>query len=45
MIDQQTGRLVSCRDIGTANVGERKIQCVYGTLSRYSRSFGNNYQH
>jgi hypothetical protein len=45
MIDQETGKLVSCRNRGTANVGERKIACVFGTFSRYSRGFGNNFQH
>jgi hypothetical protein len=45
MIDQETGKLVSCRNRGTANVGERKIACVFGTFSRYGRGFGNNFQH
>lgn len=45
MVDQQTGNLVGCRNIGTANVGERKIRCAYGTFGRYGRTFGNNFQH
>jgi hypothetical protein len=45
LVDQQTGELVSCRNIGTANVGDRQIQCAFGTFSRYSRGFGNNFQH
>jgi hypothetical protein len=45
MVDQRTGKLVSCRNRGTANVGERKIECVFGTFSRYSRTFGDNFQH
>ena len=45
MVDQQTGELVGCRNRGTANVGERKIECVFGSFSRYSRTFGNNFQH
>jgi hypothetical protein len=44
MVDQQTGKVVSCRNIGTANVGERNIECAFGTFSRYSRTFGNNFQ-
>lgn len=44
MIDQQTGRLASCRNRGTSNVGERKIECVYGKFGRYSRSFGNTFR-
>lgn len=45
MVDQETGRLVSCRNRGTANVGERKIGCVFGSFSRYGRNFGDNFRH
>ena len=45
MFDRETGKLASCRNRGTANVGEREIECTFGTLSRYRRTFGNNFTH
>jgi hypothetical protein len=45
MFDRETGKLASCRNRGTANVGERAIECTFGTLSRYGRTFGNNFTH
>jgi hypothetical protein len=45
MFDQKTGKVAACRDRGTANVGEREIQCTFGTVSRYRRTFGNNFTH
>ena len=45
MIDQKTGRLVSCRNRGTSNVGQREIECVYGNFGRYRRYFGDNFRH
>jgi hypothetical protein len=45
MLDRKTGRLASCRNRGTANVGEREIECTFGTFSRYRRTFGNNFTH
>jgi hypothetical protein len=43
--DRETGKLASCRNRGTANVGEREIECTFGTVSRYRRTFGNNFRH
>ena len=45
MFDRETGKLASCRNRGTANVGEREIECTFGTFSRYRRTFGNNFTH
>ncbi len=45
MFDRETGRLASCRNRGTANVGERELECTFGTFSRYRRTFGNNFSH
>jgi hypothetical protein len=45
MLDRETGRLAGCRNIGTPNVGEREIECTFGTVSRYRRTFGNNFTH
>jgi hypothetical protein len=45
MLDRETGKLASCRNRGTANVGEREIECTFGTVSRYRRTFGNNFRH
>ena len=45
MLDRETGKLASCRNRGTANVGEREIECTFGTFSRYRRTFGNNFTH
>jgi hypothetical protein len=45
MVDRETGRLASCRNRGTANVGERELECTFGTFSRYRRTFGNNFSH
>ncbi len=43
--DRETGKLGSCRNRGTANVCERAIECTFGTVSRYRRTFGNNFRH
>jgi hypothetical protein len=45
MVDRQTGKLASCINRLTSNVGEREIECNFGTLSRYRRTFGNNFTH
>jgi len=45
LFDQETGKVVGCRNIGTFNVGEREIECTFGTVSRYRRTFGNNWRH
>ena len=45
MLDRETGKLASCRNRPTANVGEREIECNFGTFSRYRRTFGNNFTH
>jgi len=45
MFDRETGKLASCRNRGTANVGEREIECTFGTVSRYRRTFGDNFTH
>jgi hypothetical protein len=45
MFDRQTGKLASCINRATANVGEREIECTFGTFSRYRRTFGNNFTH
>ena len=45
MFDRQTGKLASCINRLTSNVGEREIECNFGTLSRYRRTFGNNFRH
>lgn len=45
LFDQETGKLAGCRNIGTFNVGEREIECTFGTVSRYRRTFGNNWRH
>jgi hypothetical protein len=45
MFDRQTGKLAGCINRQTANVGEREIECNFGTLSRFRRTFGNNFRH
>ena len=45
MLNRDTGQLASCRNRPTANVGEREIECNFGTFSRYRRTFGNNFRH
>jgi hypothetical protein len=45
MFDRQTRKLASCRNIGTPNVGEREIECTFGTFGRYRRTFGDNFPH
>jgi hypothetical protein len=45
VFDRDTGNLASCRNRPTANVGERELECVFGTFSRYRRTFGNNFTH
>jgi len=45
MLDRETGKLASCRNRPTSNVGEREIECNFGTFSRYRRTFGNNFTH
>jgi hypothetical protein len=45
VFNRHTGRLASCRNRGTANVGERELECTFGTLSRFGRTFGNNFTH
>jgi hypothetical protein len=45
VFDQETGKLASCRNRATANVGERELECTFGTVSRYRRTFGNNFRH
>ena len=45
MFDRQTGKLASCINRLTSNVGERELECNFGTLSRYRRTFGNNFTH
>lgn len=45
LLDRETGKVVGCRNIGTFNVGEREIECTSGTVSRYRRTFGNNWRH
>jgi hypothetical protein len=45
VLDRETGKLASCRNRGTANVGEREIECTFGTFSRHRRTFGNNFTH
>jgi hypothetical protein len=32
LVDEAAGTVVSCRNIGTANVGERRIRCTRGRL-------------
>jgi hypothetical protein len=45
MLNRETGRLASCRNRATSTVGEREIECTFGTFSRYRRTFGNNFRH
>lgn len=45
MVDRETGRLASCRNRGTSSVGERELECTFGTFSRHRRTFGNNFTH
>jgi hypothetical protein len=45
IFDPQTSDLASCRNIRTANVGERELECVFGTFGRYRRTFGDNFRH
>jgi hypothetical protein len=45
IVDRETGKLASCRNRGTANVGEREIECTFGTFGRYRRTFGDNFTH
>ena len=45
LVDRETGRLASCRNRGTSTVGERELECTFGTFSRYRRTFGNNFSH
>jgi hypothetical protein len=45
VFDQDTGDLASCRNRGTANVGERELECTFGTFGRYRRTFGDNFRH
>jgi hypothetical protein len=45
VFNQETGKLASCRNRGTANVGEREIECTFGTFGRYRRTFGDNFRH
>jgi hypothetical protein len=41
VFDQDTGDLASCRNRATANVGERELECTFGTFGRYRRTFGD----
>lgn len=43
VFDRETGKLVGCRNRATANVGQREIECTFGTFSRFRRTFGNNF--
>ncbi len=43
LFDRETGKLASCRNRATANVGQRVIQCTFGRFSRFRRTFGNNF--
>ena len=45
IFDPETSDLASCRNIRTANVGERELECVFGTFGRYRRTFGDNFRH
>ncbi len=45
MFDRQTGKLAGCINRQTVNVGDREIECNFGTFSRYRRTFGNNFRH
>ena len=45
IFDRETRKLASCRNIGTPNVGEREIDCTFGTFGRYRRTFGDNFRH
>jgi hypothetical protein len=45
VFNQETGKLAGCRNRATANVGEREIECTFGTFGRYRRTFGNNFRH
>jgi hypothetical protein len=45
VFDQDTGKLASCRNRATANVGERELECTFGTFGRYRRTFGDNFRH
>jgi hypothetical protein len=45
IFDRETRKLASCRNIGTPNVGEREIECTFGTFGRYRRTFGDNFRH
>jgi hypothetical protein len=43
LFDRETGKLASCRNRPTVNVGQRELECTFGTFSRYRRTFGNNF--
>jgi hypothetical protein len=45
VFNQDTGKLGSCRNRATANVGERELECTFGTFGRYRRTFGDNFRH
>lgn len=45
LYDRRTQKLASCRNRSTANVGERLIECTFGTFGRYRRTFGDNFPH
>jgi hypothetical protein len=45
VFNQETGQLAGCRNRATANVGERELECTFGTFSRYRRTFGDNFRH
>jgi hypothetical protein len=45
VFNQETGKLAGCRNRATANVGEREIECTFGTFGRYRRTFGDNFRH
>ena len=32
LVDQAAGTVVSCRNVGTANVGQRRVRCTRGSL-------------
>jgi hypothetical protein len=45
VFNQDTGKLAGCRNRATANVGERELECTFGTFGRYRRTFGDNFRH
>ena len=45
MVNSETGQVAGCINRLTSNVGEREIECTFGTVSRYRRTFGNNWRH